>query len=50
MLPIVSSSLIGVSFCRRIGPVSSPLSGQKIDRPVLAEPWMIGQLIELGPR
>jgi hypothetical protein len=46
----VSFSPISTSFCNRIGPVSRPLSGQKIVSPVLSAPWMIGQLIELGPR
>ena len=31
------------------GPVSSPLSGQKMLRPVRSAPKMIGQLMELGP-
>jgi hypothetical protein len=26
------------------------LSGQKIDSPVSVSPWMIGQLMALGPR
>ena len=30
--------------------MSRPSSGQKIDRPVSVSPWMIAQLIELGPR
>ena len=33
-----------------MSPVSSPLSGQKIESPVSVSPLMIGQLIELGPR
>ena len=41
-------SLIGVFFCISTSPVSSPLSGQKIDSPVSFSPWMIGQLIALG--
>ena len=39
---------IGVFFCSRTSPVSSPLSGQKIDRPVSFSPLMIGQLMALG--
>src|SRR6266705_687390 len=50
MQPSVSSGPSGVSFCRITGPSSSPSVGRKIERPVLASPRMIGQLIELGPR
>ena len=48
--PRVSSGPISMVFCNRTGPVSSPLSGQKIVSPVSDSPWMIGQLMELGPR
>ena len=41
---------ISTSFCSRIGPSSKASSGQKMVSPVLVSPWMIGQLIELGPR
>ena len=46
----MSSSVISTSFCIRIGPSSSPLSGQKMDRPVFVSPQMMGQLMELPPR
>ena len=49
MLPRVSSGPIPTSFRRRMGPVSSPLSGQKMLSPVFVSPKMIGQLMELGP-
>src|SRR5262249_22317009 len=49
-VPSVSVPEIGVFFCSRTSPVSSPLSGQKIDRPVSFSPRMIGQLIALAPR
>ena len=39
---------IGVFFCISTSPVSSPLSGQKIDRPVSFSPRMIGQLMADG--
>src|SRR5262249_50186399 len=48
--PSESSGPIWVFFCSSTSPVSSPLSGQKIDSPVSLSPWMIGQLIALGPR
>ena len=41
---------IGVFFWMRTSPVSKPLSGQKIDRPVSVSPLMIGQLIADAPR
>ncbi len=41
---------MGVFFCNSTSPVSRPLSGQKIDSPVSVSPWMIGQLMALGPR
>ena len=41
---------IGVFFWISTSPVSSPLSGQKIDSPVSFSPLMIGQLIALAPR
>jgi hypothetical protein len=34
----------------RMGPSSKASSGQKMVSPVRVSPWMIGQLIELGPR
>jgi hypothetical protein len=46
----VSVLLMGVFFWRRTSPVSRPLSGQKIERPVSFSPLMIGQLIALAPR
>ena len=49
MLPKVSSGPISTSFWRRIGPVSRPLSGQKMLSPVFSAPKMMGQLMELGP-
>ena len=33
-----------------MGPVSMPLSGQKMVRPVLVSPWMMAQFIALAPR
>ena len=38
------------SLVKSSGPVSRPSSGQKIETPVVASPWMIAQLIALGPR
>ena len=49
-LPSVSSGPMGVSFCSRTGPSSSPSVGLKIVSPVRVSPRMIGQLMELGPR
>ena len=46
----MSSSVISTSFCIRIGPSSSPSSGQKIESPVRVSPQMTGQLMELPPR
>jgi hypothetical protein len=46
----VSVEEIGVVFCTSTSPVSRPLSGQKIERPVSFSPRMIGQLIALAPR
>ena len=46
----MSSPVISTSFCIRIGPSSSPSSGQKMDSPVLVSPQMMGQLMELPPR
>jgi hypothetical protein len=49
-VPRVSAGPIGVFFWSSTSPVSSPLSGQKIERPVSVSPLMIGQLIADGPR
>ena len=48
-VPNVSVSSISTFFCSKIGPVSNPSSGQKMDKPVSFLPDMIGQFIELGP-
>ena len=49
-LPTVSSGPMGVSFCKMMGPSSSPSVGRKMVRPVRVSPKMMGQLMELGPR
>ena len=46
----MSSSSMATSLVSRTGPVSSPSSGQNTDSPVVRSPWMIAQLIALGPR
>ena len=46
----MSSASISASFCKRIGPVSIPLSGQKMLRPVFVSPRTMAQLIALAPR
>ena len=48
--PTVSSREISASFCNRIGPVSIPLSGQKMVIPVLVSPLIMAQLMALPPR
>ena len=49
MEPTVSAGETGARFCNRTGPVSIPLSGQKMVTPVSASPLMMAQLMALRP-